>query len=282
MQFTTTYLSAFDQTKLFVRDYQPDNSPKAFIVLVHGIGEHSGRYEDWIRRFIAQDVTVVTFDQRGHGNSEGKRGVIKSYSDFMKDIDTVIQYAESRHPQIPMFLYGHSMGGGEVLNHLLRRKANYCGVISTSPWIKTQAAPPKIAIPFIRLLNRLIPFYRTVSKFDSVYLSHDKSLVERYQTDDLVHDFVSIRMFIEAYDAGYFAYHSKNAFQKPLLLLHGTGDKITNCDASKYFAQNNSKYTSLKLWEGGYHELHNETFKDDVFEYIISWINKILKDNGSI
>lgn len=277
MQHNIFHLQTFDNTQLFAQEFIPDVDIKAVIVLVHGIGEHSSRYQYWAEKFVNKGFALLTFDQRGHGLSEGKRGVISSYNDFMNDIELVLHKAEEKYPNLPMLLYGHSMGGGEVLNHLLRRDSNYIGVISTSPWIISQASPPKIVIPFLRFLNRLIPKFSIKTKFDSSLLSHNPEVCRQYDEDELVHHWVSFRLFVEAYDAGYFVCNSDENINKPLLLIHGDEDEITNPKASKIFADKNQENCTFKLWKKGYHELHNEPFNNEVFEYICDWIYKLLK-----
>jgi len=271
-----SHINSFDNTNLFVQSWRPQSEAKAVIVLVHGIGEHSSRYYDWASRFTNIGYAVIAFDQRGHGLSSGKRGVISSYDGFMKDIDLILVEAASIFSDIPAFLYGHSMGGGEVLNHLLRKNSNYIGVISTSPWIITQAAPPKFVIPLVRVLSKFLPKVCIETKFDTTMLSHDKEVARRYNEDDLVHHKVSFRLFESAYDAGYQVLNSKQKIKKPLLLLHGDEDEITNYKASQYFAAKNEENCTFKLWTEGYHELHNENFKEEVFDFICDWMNDIL------
>ena len=275
MHHNIYHLNSFDGTQLFVQLWQPSQKPLAVICLVHGIGEHSSRYHHWAEKFVKHDYAVIGFDQRGHGLSSGKRGVISSYQDFLNDIDLILAESEKHFNNTPSILYGHSMGGGEVLNHLLTRKSNYLGVISTSPWIRAQAVPPKIAIPFIRVLNKIIPSFSLETKFDSDLLSHDAEIVRRYNEDDLVHYKISFRLFMDAYDKGYEILQNTNKIKKPLLLLHGSDDKITDPLASKTFSENNKEYCTFKMWDGGYHELHHEPFKDDVFAAILSWIEEI-------
>ncbi|PXX97900.1 lysophospholipase [Marinifilum breve] len=277
MQHNIYQLQAFDNNQLFAQEFLPDNDVKAVIVLVHGIGEHSSRYHHWAEKFVSKGIAIFTYDQRGHGLSEGKRGVISSYDDFMNDIDLVLNTVEQKYPNLPLILYGHSMGGGEVLNHLLKRNNKYVGVISTSPWIISQASPPKIVIPLLRFFNQLIPKFSIKTKFDSSLLSHNAEVCRKYDEDELVHHWISFRLFVEAYDAGYFVYNSEEKINKPLLLIHGDEDGITDSAASKYFANKNQENCTFKLWSKAYHELHNEAFNSEVFEYICDWIYKLLK-----
>lgn len=280
MFYNKFHINSFDNTSLFVQSWSPKKEAKAILILVHGIGEHSSRYQHWAQQFVDSGFVVLTFDQRGHGLSSGKRGVISSYDDFMSDIDQILLEARQKFPSLPQFLYGHSMGGGEVLNHLIRENANYIGVISTSPWIISQASPPKIIIPIIRFFNYLIPKLSIKTKFDSGLLSHNKEISSRYDKDELVHNKVSFRLFVSAYDAGYQVLNFNHKINKPLLLLHGSDDEITDSQASEYFASKNKENCTFKMWKGGFHELHNETFSIEVFYYICKWMNKILNSHA--
>lgn len=267
------------QSKLFFQVWQPSTTPKAVICLVHGIGEHSSRYHDWSELFVEKNIAVVSYDQRGHGLSGGIRGVIPSYEKLMDDIDFVLEEAEQKFNGVPCFLYGHSMGGGEVLNHLISRKSNYWGVISTSPWIITQEAPPKIVIPFLRLLSNLFPSFTIKTSFDAKRLSHIEKVWVKYNEDELIHHLVSFRLFIGAYDAGYRVLQNPDKVKKPLLLLHGTDDRITNPNASKIFSEGVANKCTYIQYNKAYHELHNEFCRLDVFADIINWIETQLAEN---
>ncbi|MGQ1911600.1 lysophospholipase [Marinifilum sp. RC60d5] len=280
MIYNKFHINSFDNTSLFVQSWSPKKEAKAILILVHGIGEHSSRYQNWAEQFVNSGFAVLAYDQRGHGLSSGKRGVISSYDDFMSDIDQILLEARQKFPSLPQFLYGHSMGGGEVLNHLIRKNANYIGVISTSPWIISQASPPKIIIPLIRFFNYLIPNMSIETKLDADLLSHNKEISNRYDKDELVHNKVSFRLFIGAYDAGYKILNSTEKIKKPLLVMHGSKDKITDPKASEYFASKNKKNCTFKLWDDGFHELHNENFSINVFHYICKWMNKILSPHA--
>lgn len=277
MQHKTSYLKSFDNTQLFVQDFLPDSNIKALIVLVHGIGEHSSRYINWAKRFVKVGFAFITFDQRGHGLSEGKRGVISSYNDFLNDIDLILLTAEKKYPNLPIILYGHSMGGGEVLNHLLIRNSNYFAAIATSPWIISQASPAKVVIPIIRFFDWLVPKITIKTKFDSSQLSHNPDVACDYDNDERVHRYISFRLFIQAYDAGYQILNTTNKTSKPLLLMHGSSDEVTDAYASEKFAKKNHENCTFKMWNNGFHELHNEIFNDEVFDYIYDWISILLK-----
>jgi acylglycerol lipase len=272
-------LTTNDSTRLFFQVWQPSITPRAVICLVHGIGEHSSRYHDWAEKFVENNIAVLSYDQRGHGLSDGKRGVIPSYERLMDDIDFVLEETKKIFDGVQCFLYGHSMGGGEVLNHLITRKSNYLGVISTSPWIVTQEAPPKIVIPFLRTLSNLIPFFSIKTAFNAKLLSHIEEVWIKYNEDELIHHMVSFRLFIDAYDAGYRVLQNPDKVNKPLLLLHGTDDRITNPNASKIFSEGVVNKCTYIQYDKAYHELHNEFCYQEVFSDIINWIETQLAEN---
>ncbi|MFA9370895.1 MAG: lysophospholipase [Labilibaculum antarcticum] len=273
------HLTTNDNTRLFFQVWQPSVTPKAVICLVHGIGEHSSRYHDWAELFAEKNIAVVSYDQRGHGLSDGKRGVIPSYEKLMDDIDFALEEARNIFSGVPCFLYGHSMGGGEVLNHLITRKSNYLGVISTSPWIVTQEAPAKIVISLLRSLSNLIPYISIKTSFDAKRLSHIEKVCIKYNEDELIHHMVSFRLFIDAYDAGYRVLQNPDKVKKPLLLLHGTDDQITDTNASKTFSEGVVNMCTYIQYYKAYHELHNEFCRLDVFVDIINWIETQLAEN---
>lgn len=268
---------SYDNIKLFAQSWVPKGEIKCIICLVHGIGEHSSRYDVWASKFVSQNIAVLSYDKRGQGNSEGEKGKIPSYKALLNDTDTMLEKARQLFPDIPCILYGHSMGGGEVLNHVLKRKNTYKAVISTSPWLIAQKSPSKFIMTFVRLAYKLIPNFTATTEFNSHHITQSEEQRLKYLKDKLIHHKISLRLFVECYDAGYWALNNSSLLQKPVLLLHGDADSITCHKASIEFSDNAGDKCDFKIWEGGYHELHNEPFSNEVFNYIIEWLdNKIL------
>ncbi len=285
MTYNTYHIQSFDCTKLLIHELYGENKAKTTIVLVHGIGEHGARFLHWGERFVKNGFAFVTYDQRGHGLSEGKQGFISSYNDLMNDIDAVLDVVHQKHPNSSVILYGHSMGGGEVLNHLLKRKSRYIGVIASSPWIVSQASPPGIFKPIFRLFSKIAPAFRIKMQFKPSLLSQDKQALEHYKADKLVHSFISFRLFAEADKAASDLLQANWKINKPILLIHGGKDRITSAKASRKFAEKNQKYCKFKLWNNGLHELHNEPFRNEVFASVLAWIHELQKKqkhDGSI
>jgi alpha-beta hydrolase superfamily lysophospholipase len=258
------------------RAWTPAGKPKATVVLVHGHGEHVGRYEHVAAALAEKGYALLGFDLRGHGKSGGKRGHTPSYETLLDDIRDFFKQADERYPGLPRFLYGHSLGGNLVLNYALRRKPKIRGVIATGPWLKLAFEPPAAQVRLGRLMNGIFPAFTQHSKLDAKGLSHDPAVVSAYENDPLVHDFISARLFVSIYDSGLWALEHAAEFPLPLLLMHGGDDPIVSVQASQEFAEKVGDKATLKVWEGMLHEIHNEPQKAQVFKMMLDWLEKHL------
>ena len=274
MKHTKFKFKTFDGLQLFGQNWQPENHPKAVICLVHGMGEHSGRYVHVADALTQVGYALFTFDLRGHGKSSGLRGHTPSYEALMQDISSLLEVANKQFPQLPSFIYGHSLGGNLVLNYILRRQPQLKGVIVTGPLLRLAFEPPAFKVTLGKVMNKIWPSFSQSSGLDTKALSHDSEVVHAYENDPLVHDHVSARMFIGIYQAGQWALEHASEFSLPLLLMHGGADKITSIKASSEFARKITKNCTLKIWDGLYHEIHNEPEKEEVFKFLIDWLDK--------
>lgn len=263
-------------TKFYGKYYQPKNV-KAVIVLVHGMGEHSKRYERFVIPFFNQNsLGVITYDQFGHGLTEGIRGHNPGFEAVLDCVDTVINKALEVFGKKPIFLYGHSMGGNVVINYALKRDNNLKGIIVTSPFLRLAFTPPRWKIILGKVLQKIMPAVTMGNEVDVEALSRDKNEVELYKNDPLVHDKVSPNYSIVFMETGEWAIENADKINIPTLLMHGTGDKLTSWKASEELRDKGSKNVELYLFKDAYHELHNELVKNEVIEKMIDWTNKIL------
>jgi alpha-beta hydrolase superfamily lysophospholipase len=249
----------------------PGENPSGIIVLVHGIGEHTGRYTDWAGLFRKQNFAFAGLDLPGHGRSEGRRGKIKSYSVLHEMIEILLRTASRTFPGTPVYIYGHSLGGGIVLDHLIRFKPAIKGAIVTSPWLKLSFEPAKSKLALAALMSKLSPGLVQSSGLNTIYLSHDQTVVDAYKNDPLVHDKISVGLFTGAMKSAEYCLNNASKLKIPTLIIHGSNDMICSPEGSREFCSKTSK-AELKIWEGGYHELHNEPFRLEVFDYIMHWI----------
>ena len=263
-----------DGIQFYFQGWQPETPPKAVVCLVHGLGEHSGRYAHVAAALNDAGYVLLGFDLRGHGKSGGPRGHTPSYDTLLDDIGRLLDEAAARYPGLPRFLYGQSLGGNLVLNYALRRKPAIAGVVATSPWLRLSSAPPAARMTLGRVMNRLLPAFVQSSGLDPTGLSRDPEVVRAYKVDPLVHDRLSARLGMAAIEAGEWALAHAAEFPLPLLLAHGSADKLTSATASAEFAKKVPGDCTFKLWDGFYHETHNEPEKAEVLSFMIDWLRQ--------
>jgi len=265
-----------DGLKLFAQVWEPAGEVKAVISLVHGLGEHSGRYKSLAQKFNENGMVLLAIDQRGSGQSEGRRGHTPSYAMLLDDIERLLEEAKRRYPSKASFIYGHSQGGNLVLNYCLRRNPPLEGIIVTSPWLKLAVEPPLIKIILGEVMDKIWPSFSQENGISAHALSHDPKIVRAYMEDPLVHNRISVRLFSECYRAGHWALEHSKELKIPLLLMHGTADGITSPKASREFFENTDERCTFKLWNCQFHELHNELIKDQVSNFIINWVERFI------
>jgi alpha-beta hydrolase superfamily lysophospholipase len=267
-------LRSKDGLQLYVQGWEPVGNIRAVICLLHGLGEHSGRFAHLARFLLPSGFAVISFDLRGHGKSEGIRGHFPSIELVMQDIDALILTARKRYPDVPVFLYGHSLGGTLALYYVLRSKPDLAGVVVTSPGLRTALENQKVKLALARLLVIFAPSMTLPTGLDPRSLSRDPKVVEDYLQDPLVHDRASSAFAVTVLQAINWTYQHASEFQPPLLLMHGTVDQLAYCQGSQEFASYVQGDLTLKLWNGLYHELHNEPENREVFAYLFQWLEK--------
>jgi len=261
-------------TKLYGSYFKPKNI-RAVVVLIHGMGEYFGRYTDHvIPNFYNNSIAVIAYDQFGHGKTEGKRGHNPGFEEVLDCVSYIIDKSKQVFGIQPTFLYGHSMGGNVVINYVLKRKHNLNGVIATSPFLKLAFEPPAWKLKIAKLLVKIAPSLTMGNELDINAVSQDKNEVEKYKNDSLIHDRISPNYSIIFIETGIWAIENADKLKIPMLLMHGTGDQLTSYKASQKFAEKAGEKVELKLFEGAYHELHNDMVKGEVLDLMISWLNK--------
>lgn len=268
-----------DGLDIFAQAWEPDIvQPKAVVCHVHGLGEHSARYAHVAEAFSKEGFVLFTSDLRGHGRSAGPRGHVGAIEDFMQDIDVLFEQARSRYPELPFFLYGHSLGGILVLHYGLSRKPDVKGVIATSSGLRTALEKQPLKVFLAKVLGSLIPSTTIVSGLDPNGISHDKNVVKAYQEDPLVHDKASLGFGKVMLGVTKWTLEHAGEFSRPLLLLHGKADPIAFPSGSIEFAAPLKEKCTLVLWEDGYHELHNEPDKAEVLKTMTLWMDARLQE----
>jgi alpha-beta hydrolase superfamily lysophospholipase len=261
--------------KTAIYRFDTDDTPGAVILLVHGFGEYAGRYKTWASRFNDTGISVRSFDLPGHGLSEGRRGSMPPPDVIYDTIDTIRSEIVTEMPGVPLIVYGHSLGGLIVLGYLINRKPEVHGAIVTSPWIRLAFEPPKMKELLANIAGKIMPGLTQSSGLKTEYLSRDSEVVAAYRSDPLVHGLISAGMYLAIKDAAKEVLARASEINVPLLLVHGRGDMITSPSGSVDVAAAAPKST-LKLWDGGYHELLNDLIRDEHFDFLVDWINTLL------
>lgn len=255
---------------LFAQRWEPISQPRAIVCLIHGLGEHSGRYLHVAEHLTKAGFALLTMDLRGHGRSEGPRGHIPSMGSMLDDIGVLLSKAGSEYSELPIFLYGHSMGGSLALNYVIRRQPAIAGIIASAPALKLPSNLGKILVG--QIMNWLYPAFTVTNGVKSEHLSRSQQVVEAYRDDPLVHNRISARLGMWLYESGQWAMENADQCRVPVLLTHGTGDQVCLSEGSELFASRVSDDCTLKLWEGLYHELHNEPESGDTLGYMVEWL----------
>ncbi len=263
---------ARDGTRLFLASSDPAHTAaRGSVLLTHGMGEHSGRYTHVVRRLNAAGLRVLTWDLRGHGRSEGRRGDVRDYSLLIDDLLEVWSLA-STGPH-PLFLYGHSLGGQITLNFAVRHKPEAAGLVITSPWLRLAFAPPRWKVSLARLATRLWPSFTQNTDVVPTRLSRDLDFLMAMPDPHLVHHRMSARMF-QALTAGAIrATLDAVELPYPFLLVHGERDPVTSLAATRqFFNALHSKDKSLIIVPEALHETHNDLGREEVLDQIAAWL----------
>lgn len=260
----------------------PDGDPRAAIVLAHGYAEHLGRYEAFATTLNASGLAVYALDHWGHGRSEGRYGFVPRFSVFTDGVELLLNEVKARHPGLPVFLVGHSMGGLIACAHLLTHQSHYAGAILSGPAIKPSEEPSKLTILISRLLSRIAPRLGVLA-LDAEGVSRDPAVVAAYRADPLVYTGkMSARLAAEMFDAMAAARAGAAMIALPILLMHGEADRLTAPAGSRFlFETVSSSDRQLKLYPGLYHEIFNEPERASVIADLTGWIDVQLRKSGN-
>ncbi len=267
---TTTGLS------LYYEWWRP-HEPKGVLVVVHGIGEHSGRYGPFIRHFFERGYAIALYDQRGHGQSEGERGHIEHIQDLLGDLADFVELTKRGFPQVPMFLVGHSFGGQIALNFAVRYSKGLRGLILSSPNIGLKLDVGKWRLRLSEALARWFPRMRMGQEIQGQFLSHDETVAAAYAVDPRVTRRFTMHAVMQVLHNLDLVMALASRIHLPSLFLHAGADHICDPEATRQFYRRIPVGRKrLKVYEGLYHELFNEIGKEAVFQDIEQWLAELL------
>lgn len=268
----TESFTATDGAILFAQRWVPAYV-KGHIVLVHGYGEHSSRYGHVANRLNAEGYAVYTYDQRGHGNSPGKMGRIENIDRVIEDAHEFIRGIFVKCGPEPRFIFGHSMGGLVVTACVLKYSPDVRGVILTNPLVKSDDNAAPIMRKVAKWAARFAPGMKALA-LDTKALSRIPEVVTRYETDPLVHHgYIDARTGYELLRTIEWVQQNLGRFRLPLYTAHGKSDRLVPYTAAELLiAGTSSRDKTIRLYDGGYHELFNDTIADRFFDDLLDWL----------
>lgn len=260
--------------EIYWQAWLPDAPPKAVVVIVHGLGEHSGRYRHVAEALNGIGCAVYAMDHRGHGKSAGVRTLIERFAYAVEDIDHVLGLARRAHPKKKLFLLGHSMGGALSLSYVLRHPEKADALVLSGPAVALDGA--STATKMIGAFLSSVAPKAGLVKVDPSLVSRDEQAVADYANDPLnAHGKVCARTLGEIMNFVAFLPAGLPLIKMPLLALHGEDDKLAGASGSRQVVETvTSKDKTLKLYPGLYHEIFNERPADRavVLKDLTDWI----------
>jgi acylglycerol lipase len=274
----TSGVSTGDGVKLPLYRWPAGMPPRATVALLHGLAEHAGRYAALAVRLNAAGIELVAIDLRGHGRAPGKRSWVNRFDDYLLDAQALLD--DAARGGAPLFLMGHSMGGEIAALYAIEQLKAHAGaqplrgLILSSPALAPGRDVPRWMLKLSQLISRVWPNFPAM-KIDAALLSRDQSAVDANRNDPLVHHgAIPARTGAEILLAMARIERGRAGLRVPLLVYHGTADKLTEPDGSRDFGQHaGSPDKTLTLHDGSYHETMNDLDRDRVISALIAWID---------
>ena len=261
---------------LYAQSWSPAN-PRAHMIAVHGLGEHSGRYLNVVNYFCPRGFAVHGYDHRGFGKSPGTRAYTDSFEDFLDDLDAFLGQVRARTSPMPIAVVGHSMGGLIVLRWAATRNPAVATVVSSGAALEVSVPVPRAKLLGARVLSRIAPRLSMANEVDPAALSHDPAVVQAYVNDPLVIRKITARLAHEIIRSMGETLAQASGVRVPLLMLHGESDPLVSASGSRKFHDAvPGTRKSLRIYPGFYHEIFNELGKETVFKDMEQWLVDVI------
>jgi alpha-beta hydrolase superfamily lysophospholipase len=273
MQHTEGKFNTSDGLELYYQAWQPDGETKAALAVVHGYGEHSGRYLNPVNYFTPRGYALYAFDLRGHGKSAGQRGHINRFDEYLSDTDTFLKLVREQQPGRKVFLLGHSLGGLIVAAYAEDHPGELPGLIMSSAFLQFKIKVPGWKMTLARTLSNLMPTFTMANDVPAAHLSHDPKVVATYDVDPLNHHVATARWGTEIMAAQTRTLDRAGELTIPVLVLYADADQIADPKGSAlFFERVKLADKTVHRYDGYYHEIFNEMDKDTVFRDLEVWL----------
>ncbi|MBM3137498.1 MAG: alpha/beta hydrolase [Chloroflexi bacterium] len=272
MKYSENSKEIRDGKTIFFQSWLPDKKLAGMIILIHGLGEHSGRYGTHFADFYtSHNIGIKAFDLPGHGRSYGKKGHIDDPILTFEIIDDLINESRIQFPDTPLFIYGHSFGGEIGLWYNLARNPKTNGVIITSPLIGPKDPVPAAKMFLAKTMDKLYPTFSMENGLRPEDLARDEKIVKDYNSDPLVHPMITAKTGMVIINRGMWIMENASKNSNETLIMFGDCENIVNPRAIIEYSQIAPSVT-LKIWPDCFHEIHNEPEKETIFNFTLNWI----------
>ncbi len=270
-------MTSFQRDNLIGNIFTPPAHPSAVMAIIHGLGEHMMRYSPMAEAMAKEDIACMGIDLPGHGETvkmqNAKAGVCHDFSHMLNAVDTLLLEAKERYPGLPLYLFGHSMGGGIVLNYgLTRDMSEITGVIAQAPLLRPGKPVPRAMLKVLTLLRKIMPGFTAKNGLDTEQISSMAKEVEKYLNDPLVHNQLGAGLAVDMLKAGEWSLANAKKWSTPLLMMHSEEDKIT-CPISTESFATQAQNCRIQLFGNAAHEIHNDVTRADVYAELTRFIS---------
>lgn len=274
MEHTEGIFRGVRDKNIYYQAYLPKSDIKGSIIIVHGLGEHSGRYDNVVKFLVPKGFAIYGFDLLGHGKSEGQREFVEKYEDFTETLTNYKNKVKSWQPEKPLFLLGHSMGGLIAAEYLIDHSNEFEGAIISAPLITIPDNISKLTVLAGKIFSTIAP-KMGITALDSTAISRDPEVVNDYKNDPLVfHGKTTARLSVELLKAIMRVNDEASKIAIPFIVLQGSDDRLVNPEGAKMLHERaGSQDKSIKIYDGLYHEVFNEPERDQVLADVASWLN---------
>jgi acylglycerol lipase len=272
----------YGKTKLYCQSWKnrSENS-RAILLIVHGLKDHSARYSELVDAIILRGFDIHAFDLRGHGRSTGKRAYVNKFDDLVSDLEIFVKMLQEKNPDLPLFVFGHSMGGTTVALSSIKNKVKFDGIILSAVALKPGESISRFLIFITRLLGSLFP-HLPLMNLPNQNFSRDPKVIDAMSADPLIYQKNGpVRTAAQLLNGMQQIQMQMEQFSTPVLILHGTADKLTNPEGSQTLSDRaSSRDKTIKLYPGLVHDLVHEPEKAQVIDDILSWLEKRAPDSS--
>ncbi len=266
------WISSRDGTKLYIERH-PVPNPKHVIVVVHGFAEHIGRYGQIFEQLNRAGMSVLGVDLRGHGRSYGMRGYINNLSEYVDDLETAVREAKATSSASKVIILAHSMGALVASCYASKHPNQVSGLILSSPLIEIAVEIPAWKRKAAHWMAKLMPSFSLQSTMDTKYLTHDTGKVRAYNEDPLIFHYVRAGWFDQITGFKEEAFKTAKKIKTPVLVQFSPKDYIVNFETGKTWSHElASEDKEIKIYDGFYHEIYNETEREKPISDLIRWL----------